>query len=135
MDFIQQNILLVVLVIVSGGMLALSFRRAADELTPADATLMINREDAVVIDVRTAAEFAEGHIPNARSVPLDKLAERITEFESLKSRPIIVSCQTGARSGGASGQLRKQGFAKVFNLAGGIGAWRQAGLPVKRGAK
>ena len=80
MDFIQQNILLVVLVIVSGGLLLLSFRRAADELTPVDATMMINREDAIVIDIRTPAEFAVAHIPEARNLPVDKLADTITRL-------------------------------------------------------
>lgn len=135
MDFIQQNLLLVALVVISGGMLLGSFRRAADELTPADATLLINREDALVIDVRTPAEFADGHLPNARNVPVDKIGERIAEFEAFKSRPLILNCQTGTRSGSACAQFRKAGFEKVFNLAGGVGAWRQAGLPVKRGAR
>ena len=135
MDFIQQNLLLVVLVVVSGGMLLASFQSSASELSPADATLKINREDALVIDVRSPGEFAEGHIADSKNLPLEKLNERLAEFEKFKSRPIILSCKSGARSGGACGILRKNGFEKVFTLAGGMTAWLQAGLPVKRGAK
>ncbi len=135
MDFIQQNLLLVVLVVVSGGMLLASFQSSASELSPADATLKINREDALVIDVRSPGEFAEGHIADSKNLPLEKLNERLAEFEKFKSRPIILSCKSGARSGGACGILRKNGFEKVFTLAGGMTAGLQAGLPVKRGAK
>lgn len=135
MEFIQQNLLLVALVVVSGSLLLASFRRAANELTPVDATLLINREDALVIDIRSPAEFADGHIPNARNLPADKLAERIGEIEKFKSRPLIVNCKSGMRSASACGQFKKFGFEKVFNLAGGVGAWQQAGLPIKRGAK
>jgi rhodanese-related sulfurtransferase len=135
MEFIEQNLLLVALVVISGGMLLASFRPNPNELTPADATMLINREDALVVDIRAPAEFADGHIVEARNIPGDKLDERAGELEKFKDRPIILSCQTGARSTNACGRLRKHGFARVYNLAGGLGAWQQAGLPLKRGAK
>lgn len=135
MEFIQQNLLLVALVVISGTMFVLSFKRAANGLSPADATLLINREDAVVIDVRAPAEFAGGHIPQARNIPADKVSERLAELEKFKGRPLILSCQTGMRTAGVAKALKAQGFERVYSLDGGLGAWEQAGLPVKKGAK
>lgn len=136
MEFIQQNLLLVALAVVSGGLLILpAFKRSGHEVSPAEATLMINRENGLVLDVRSVAEFAAGHIPEARNLPAEKLAERIGELEKFKERPIIVNCQSGARAGDACATLRKLGFEKVYNLAGGVGAWQEAGLPLKKGAK
>ncbi|NTV09246.1 MAG: rhodanese-like domain-containing protein [Zoogloea sp.] len=137
MDFIQQNWYWVAMAVISGGLLiGTGFRgRSAGGVTPAEATQLINREDAVVIDVREAGEFAAGHIPNARHIPLGELSKRMTELEKLRERNIVVNCQSGGRSGKACGVLRKAGFEKVHNLDGGIGAWEQAGLPVSKKRK
>jgi rhodanese-related sulfurtransferase len=93
------------------------------------ATMLINQKDAVVIDVREPGEFAQTHILNARNVPLGELEARIKDLERFKEKPVIVSCATGNRSGAAASVLRKHGFTNVVNLAGGIAAWQQAGLP------
>jgi rhodanese-related sulfurtransferase len=107
-------------------------RSAGPGVSPMQATLMINREDATVIDVREAAEFAAGHIPNSRHIPLAKLDERVGELARLKDKAIIVNCASGSRAGGACATLRKHGFTKVVRLAGGLSAWDQAGLPVTK---
>ena len=137
MDFIYQNILLIALVVVSGIALILPMLMGsgANDVNPAAATLLINREDAQVIDVREAEEFAAGHLPEAKNVPLAKLADRISEIERFKDKPVIVCCASGMRSGKACGELRKLGFAKIHNLSGGIDAWVGAGYPVKKGSK
>lgn len=133
MQFIQDNFMWVALAVISGVMLLLpNLRGRGATLSPSEATLLINREDALVLDVREPGEYAQGHIPNAKLVPSAKLAERLGEFEKFKDRPVIVNCATGNRSGSACGVLRKAGFSKVYNLAGGIGGWQQAGLPVTR---
>lgn len=136
-EFLKQNFLLVALALVSGAMFLWPFlrRSGAREVSVGDATLMINRQNAVVVDVRSPAEFAAGHIADAINVPLDKLAARAPELEKFKGRPLIVNCQTGARAGGGCSALRKLGFEQVYNLAGGIGAWQQAGMPVRKGHK
>lgn len=136
-DFLQQNIILVALAIISGTMFLWPFlrRSGAKEISVGDATLMINRQNAVVLDVRAPAEFAAGHLADAINVPVDKIADRASELEKYKGRPVIVTCQTGVRSSGACSALRKLGFDQLFNLAGGIGAWQQAGMPVRKGSK
>lgn len=138
MEFIQQNIILIAAAVVSGSMLlVLTFRGTGgrNALNPTQATLLINREDALVIDVREPDEYAAGHLPESRNVPVARLAERAGDFEKFKDSPIIVVCASGARSAGSCKQLEKLGFSKVHNLDGGINAWRVAGLPVKKGSK
>ncbi|PKO36779.1 MAG: hypothetical protein CVU33_16405 [Betaproteobacteria bacterium HGW-Betaproteobacteria-6] len=88
-----------------------------------------------MVDVREPAEFAAGHLPEARNFPASKLAERIGELEKFKGKPIIVCCASGMRSGKALGEFKKQGFEKPYNLTGGVDAWVGAGYPVKKGTK
>lgn len=132
MDFVTNNIMYVLLAVVSGGMLLWQTLKGTggSQVTPQAATLLMNREDALVLDVRDAAEWASGHIPNARHISLDQLDKHLPEIDKYKARPLIVSCQSGHRSSGACGKLKKHGFEQVYNLAGGIAAWREAGLPV-----
>jgi rhodanese-related sulfurtransferase len=137
-EFLKQNWHWAALALASGTMLVIDLLRnsgGAESLSPVDATLKINREDAVVIDVRDQAEFAAGHIANARHIALADLPKRMGELEKLKSKPIILCCQSGARSAGAQATLKKAGFDKVFNLRGGIGEWQKAGQPVARKRK
>lgn len=132
MEFVQQNLMWVVIAAVSGGMLfwQMVSGGGAENLSAAQATLLINREDALVLDVREANEWSAGHIAGARHITLGQLGKRLSELDKFKEKPIIVICATGNRSGSACGQLKKGGFTKVFNLAGGVSAWRDANLPL-----
>ena len=135
MKFITENIFLIAVAFVSGAMLVWPLvRRGAGgpSVGTLEATMLINQKDAVVIDVREPGEFAQSHILNARNVPLGEIEARIKELERFKAKPVIVSCATGNRSGSAASVLRKHGFANVVNLAGGVAAWQQAGLPTEK---
>jgi rhodanese-related sulfurtransferase len=124
------NYLYIATALVSGGMLVWPvLRRGAGgaAVSPQEATLMINRQDALVLDVRGAEDFARGHVLNARNVPLAQLDGRAGELQKHKAKPVIV-CEDG-RSGAAA-VLRRMGFEQVYTLAGGVAAWQQAGLPV-----
>ena len=135
-EFIQHNFLLVLTFVVSGGFLIWPLvRPGGKELSSADATLKINRENAVVIDVRTAAEFVTGHVPTSINIPREKFKERAAELEKFRGRPLILNCASGVRASGACGELRKMGFENVFQLAGGMNGWLQAGLPMAKGSK
>ncbi len=101
-------------------------------LSTLQATQLINREDAVVIDLRDAAAFSRGHILGARNVPLAELSRRAGELEKFKAKPVLLLCESGNRSGAAAATLRQQGFSRVHSLAGGYAAWQQAGLPVQK---
>ena len=137
MEFINQNVLLVGLVAVSGLSLLwpLLAGQSGNSVNPAEATLLINREDAHVLDVRDAGEFAAGHLPEAKNIPVSQLAGRIGELDKFKNKPIIVCCASGMRSNKACAELKKLGFEKPHNLAGGVDAWVAAGYPVKKGSK
>ncbi|MBK8119913.1 MAG: rhodanese-like domain-containing protein [Sulfuritalea sp.] len=132
MEFVQQNMIWVALAFVSGGMLLWPMVAGgnAQNLTPAQATLLMNREDALMLDVRETAEWSSGHIPGARHITLAQLEKRMSEIEKFKDRPIIICCASGNRSSSACGQLKKGGFQKVFSLSGGISAWLEANLPL-----
>lgn len=134
-QFIQHNIVWVALALISGTMLLWPMlRRGArsDGLTPSQATMLMNREEAVVIDVRAQAEWDKGHIPNARHLPLDELDQRLQDLAKFKTRPLIISCAGGQRAGSAGARLKKAGFEKVYVLEGGVSAWEQAGLPLAK---
>jgi len=137
--FLQKNpyhLILFFAAVVSGSMLIWPLIgrlfRQSNEVDTLEAVQMINRRDAVVIDVRDGGDYAAGHITNARNIPEGQIADRMKELEKFKSRPIIVSCNTGNRSAIASGILRKSGFNEVFSLRGGIAAWRQASMPLEK---
>lgn len=99
---------------------------------PMAATELINHREAVVVDVRPAADFAQGHIINAINLPMNGFANQIGTLQKHKDKPIIVNCRSGAQSSSACSQLRKQGFGEVYNLRGGILAWQNANLPLTR---
>lgn len=106
--------------------------RAGSEVSAFEAVQLINRKDALVIDVRDVGEFEAGHIAGARHVPERQLVERLKELEKFKDRPLVLACRSGMRSGAAVQVLRRNGFAGAVNLRGGIGAWEQAGMPLEK---
>lgn len=134
-EFIRDNLLLIAVAAVSGGMLLWPLVRRSTGgpwVSTLQATQLINRENALVIDVREPAEYAQGHVLGAKNVPLNELATRVRDFEKYKARPVIVVCASGNRSGTALATLKNRGFTNVANLSGGFGAWQQAGLPVEK---
>jgi rhodanese-related sulfurtransferase len=135
-QFVQTNIWLILIAVASGAMLLWpTIRRTMQgggEVGTLEATQLINRRDAVILDVREPAEYAAGHLPNARHIPLAQLASRLKELEKFRERPIVITCASGTRSGSAQSLLRKNGFNQAVNLKGGIAAWQQASLPLEK---
>ncbi|WP_298404018.1 rhodanese-like domain-containing protein [Janthinobacterium sp.] len=132
MKFIIDHIFLFAIVIISGGALLwplLSMR--GKRATVLEVTQLINRGKTIIVDVRSAEEFATGHLPDAKNIPLPELAKRLSELEKFKTRPIVVVCQKGSRSATAVGLLGKAGFAEATSLEGGIDEWKKQGLPLK----
>lgn len=106
--------------------------RGYKNINPAMATQLINQEDAVIVDVREDNEYAKGHIINSVHVPLGYLKERLKELDKYKSKPVVVGCKTGQRSGQACATLKKEGFEQVYNLSGGVTAWQADNLPLTK---
>jgi rhodanese-related sulfurtransferase len=137
--FLQKNpfhLLLFGTAVITGGMLLRPLfgrvLKTGKEVSVAEAVQLINRRDAVVVDVREPGEYAAGHVAGARNIPEAQLAGRMKELEKFKSRPVIVSCRTGARASAVAGTLFKSGFGEAFALRGGIAAWQQAGMPLEK---
>lgn len=125
--------MLVSLAVFSGGMLAWSFidgkLSGVEQADTLKSTRLYN-DDALILDVREDKEYASGHIPKAKHIPLGQLTKRIQELDKHKGKPILVTCRSGHRSARACRTLKKAGFETVFNQAGGIIAWERANLPV-----
>ena len=136
LSFIQKNLFLVIVCVVSGAMLlwplVQRLMSGAKDVSVQEAVQLINRRDALVLDVRDAAEYASGHIPNSRHIPAAEIEKRLKELEKFKSRPIVVSCRGGNRAAAAVAVLKKNGFQEVFPLKGGILGWQQAALPIEK---
>ena len=134
MKFVIDNWTLIAVALASGSMLFWPVLKGATGggLDAAQAVQLINREKAVVIDVCEANEYAAGHVGGAKNIPLNQLEEKLAGVVKNKALPVILVCQSGARSNRALAIAKKLGYEQAQSLAGGLGAWRTANLPVER---
>lgn len=96
-------------------------------------SILVNRKNAKVVDVRGKEEFKKGHIVDALNFPLAEIKNNQgSMLEKFKSSPIILVCNSGVTSSQAAHLLAKQGFEELFNLKGGMGEWQSANLPVRK---
>ncbi len=133
MQFLIDNIFLISIAFISGGLLVwplVKSRAAGPSLSTLDATRLINSKNAQIVDIRSADDFAKGSLPNAKNIPTAAIKDRLPELK--KDRPVLVVCNAGNSAGPAAAQLRAGGVAEVYVLAGGLAAWREAGLPVRK---
>ena len=94
---------------------------------------MVNRDGAVVVDVRDSTEFRSGHVVGAVNIPHASIAERLAELTRYRDKPVVVMCKMGQHAGSAGLQLRKAGFTNVTKLRGGVSEWRGQNLPLVKG--
>jgi rhodanese-related sulfurtransferase len=138
MQFITNNWPLILVMIVSGAMLLWPFvnRRfsAMRDIGTAQATQLINRQNAVLLDLREPKEYEGGRLPSAVHIPLSELAVRGQELAKFTGRPLIAYCARGNRSQSAASALAKLGFTDTYSLHGGLRAWADAGMPVEKSA-
>ena len=134
MKFILDNWMILSVALASGGMLLwpLLMGGGPGALSAAGAVQLINREKAVVIDICEASEFAAGHVGGAKNVPLSQLEDKLPSVVKNKALPVILVCQSGARSSRALAIAKKLGYDKAQSLSGGLSAWRTANLPVEK---
>lgn len=137
LKFVENNLLMFAVAATSGAMLLWPLVRRAGggpSVSAAQATQLINREDALVVDVRDPGDYGAGHVLGAKSVPLARLeaGEIPNDVLKRKDKSLVLYCERGDTAPKAAAALRKQGFEKVVTLAGGIAGWRQAGLPVQK---
>lgn len=102
------------------------------QLTPMAVTHLINREDAIVIDIRDASAFREGHIVNAKNIPMTDFERHQGKLDTYRDRPLIFTDAVGTKTGELVVRLQKAGFQKVCALKGGMDAWKVAGMPITK---
>jgi rhodanese-related sulfurtransferase len=135
-EFLSQNIMLVLLFVTSAGMLLwptlAPLLGGSKEIGTLETTRLINGGNALILDVRASNEFGSGRIPKSKNIPLAEIDKRIEEIAKFKDKPVVVTCGTNTRAGTAMKLLKKNGFVDVYQLHGGFGAWQQASLPVEK---
>ncbi|MDR3387137.1 MAG: rhodanese-like domain-containing protein [Rudaea sp.] len=136
-EFIGHHTLLVMLFVVLllvlvGGEVSRLFR-GYRELTPAALTQLINRQNALVVDLSSTVDFENGHIAGARNVQMSQFDPENKDLAKARELPIAVYCKSGNTSTQAAARLVKAGFKHVYWLGGGLAAWRSADLPTARG--
>lgn len=99
---------------------------------PVQAVQLFNRQDALPLDIRTAADFEAGHIVNARNIPKADFKTGLEKLKKLKDKPIVVYCATGTISTAALRDLSAAGFSDLYRLKGGVAAWRSDNLPLTK---
>ncbi|MGZ3183244.1 MAG: rhodanese-like domain-containing protein [Telluria sp.] len=131
MKFLLDHIFLVAVAVLSGAALLLpSMRSGGRRSSSLEVTQLINRGKTLILDVRDAAEYATGHLREAKHIPLPELGGRLGELDKSKGKTVVVVCERGVRADKAVRQLKAAGFEDVTSLDGGMAAWQNAGLPV-----
>ena len=136
-EFISNNLALVALFLASGVMLVWPeiqklIGAGGAEIGTLDATRLMNQGSTLVLDVRDGQEYAAGHLPRARHIPMRELSKRVDEIAKFKNKPVLVTCKSGTRAGAACRFLKQAGFVNVYQLKGGLAAWQQASLPIEK---
>jgi rhodanese-related sulfurtransferase len=104
----------------------------ARNVAPQEAfSLVAQRSDLYVLDVRTPKEYQQTRLEGARLIPIDQFVKRLAEVP--KNRPVLVYCAVGSRSAQVVNYLARQGYSEIYNLYGGIYSWEQSGYPVLKG--
>jgi rhodanese-related sulfurtransferase len=136
-EFLQANLELTIAWIAIFGALIFTTIKASispiKQVTHQQATLLLNRENAILVDVRAKDDFKKGHIIDSRHLPLSQIKNKeLASLEKEKDSPIIVVCNTGMTSSQACQMLHKAGFSNIHNLQGGISKWSEANLPLTK---
>jgi rhodanese-related sulfurtransferase len=137
-DFLLRHHLLALGWVVTFGMLVYSWYRAATSvvksLSPQQSTMKVNKESALIVDIRPRGEFEKGHIAGSKNVTAEKLkGNDFAGLEKEKNTPIIVVCAAGVAASSTASLFVKAGFADVSVLSGGMNGWTTAGLPTVKG--
>ncbi len=105
-------------------------KRGGAAITPNNLVNLVNREGAVIVDVRDKKEYGNGHIAGALNVPFSAIDSRVGELVPYKEKPVVLVCKMGQHAGSIGRKLRAQGFEDVRRLSGGMAEWGANSLPV-----
>ena len=132
MKFLLDNWMLIAVALASGVALIVPVLGKGSGLSPQDMVQLMNREKAIVIDVCSPEEFAQGHVIGAKNLPLGDLEAKLPQVAKNKATPVVMVCQVGARSARAATIATRLGYQNVQSLAGGLKAWQAASMPVEK---
>lgn len=110
-------------------------KKAGKSVNTTEATRLMNRDKALIVDIREVKDFAIGHISGAKNYPASSFELKASELDKFKARPVIVVCKMGTAAGSITKILKRRGFGNVVRLAGGMAEWQAASLPMKKGKK
>ncbi len=137
-EFAGNNMWLVLALMISFFMVIFSeLRRKASGMVNVDAVHAVKliNNDAIVIDLRSADAYSQGHIVGARNIPADELEAKIEGLAGMKDKPVVTVCEAGITSTKAVATLKTAGFESAFGVKGGMAGWKEAGLPIVGGKK
>lgn len=106
--------------------------KSGRSVSPLEATQMLNRDEAIILDVRDKKEFNEGRITGAINISFGTLKDRASELSQYKDKQIIIVDKMGQHSGTAGKVLKAEGYENVCRLSGGISEWRGSNMPLVR---
>ncbi|MCG8520078.1 MAG: rhodanese-like domain-containing protein [Pseudomonadales bacterium] len=130
-EFVVNHYILVsVFVVLLIALLMLESRRGGQKVSAQAAVSLINRDEAIVLDIRDRKDFGEGHITGSLHIPLSSLKERAGELDKHKGKQIIVADKMGQHAAMAVKQLVADGYENVVRLNGGIADWKASNLPL-----
>ncbi len=118
------------LALLLGALAMYESRKAGPQVSPQQLSLLVNKENAVVLDVRPDKEFRLGHIVDAVNLPASQVGDRIAQLDKYKERPLVLVCKVGQHTGAVAKQLRARGFEHVYRLSGGMAEWTGSQMPV-----
>lgn len=125
----QQWMLVGALLILVFLFLQLEMKRGGQSISIHQLSTLVNRENALVVDLREPSEYRDGHIVDALNIPFAKLKEKLSELDKYKDRPVVIVDKMGQHTGSAGKQLLEAGF-NISRLDGGMTEWRGSNLPV-----
>ena len=139
-EFVGNHVPLFLALAVISGLLVHNYWTSitnTSAVDPARVTELINREDAQIVDVRSMADYAKGHIINAINIPSNGFKDQLHQLQKCKEKeqPIIITCNNGATSGSICKILRGEGFEKIYELKGGMISWNSVNLPLSKSKK
>ena len=133
-EFITNHLIMVsiftILLVVLIKTLITDLTQKGSNINTTEATQLINREDAIVIDIRDKGEFEGGHIINALNIPFNDIKTQADKLAKYKEQPVIICCRSGLTAGSAISPVKAAGVERVYRLKGGIDSWRAANLPL-----
>lgn len=130
-EFVVNHYILVsVFVALLVALFVLESSRGGRKISAQGAVSLINRDEAVVLDIRDRKDFSEGHITGSLHIPLASIKDRLNELSKHKDKQIIVADKMGQHAAMAVKQLTAEGFENVVRLNGGVADWKASNLPL-----